>query len=304
MGLEASTTISGLNKLWPLGTDQKQQGDDHLRLIKTVLQNDFDDATAGELALKVPGGAKAAIVKAGGVYLQAGSAGIFSPAATVAQGSIKETFITSSQTYTVGADALYIEIEGLGPGGQGGSSQSTGAATIAVGGAGGAGAGGKKLFTKAEVGTSIVFTLAAASSGGTSQFTTNGTIAGPITLGGGANGALGTAAAQVVTAGAAGGVGAGWSGGLYPGMTFPGAIGDVGYGGYWSSVSAQLHLSGNGASSAYGSGARGVFTGPAGAGLAATGYGAGGGGGYGGFSAASQNGGAGTGGFFRVREFY
>lgn len=40
MGLENSTTISGLNASWPLGTDPKSEGDNHIRLIKAVLQAD------------------------------------------------------------------------------------------------------------------------------------------------------------------------------------------------------------------------------------------------------------------------
>lgn len=40
MGLETASTIAGLNASWPLGTDSTAQGDDHLRLIKSVLQAD------------------------------------------------------------------------------------------------------------------------------------------------------------------------------------------------------------------------------------------------------------------------
>ena len=40
MGLESATKISELNANWPLGSDPKSQGDDHLRLIKSVLQAD------------------------------------------------------------------------------------------------------------------------------------------------------------------------------------------------------------------------------------------------------------------------
>lgn len=40
MPLETGTTIAELNELWPLGSDPKSEGDDHLRLIKSVLQND------------------------------------------------------------------------------------------------------------------------------------------------------------------------------------------------------------------------------------------------------------------------
>lgn len=41
MGLETGTTISQLDSSWPLGSDQKAQGDDHLRLIKAVLKAQF-----------------------------------------------------------------------------------------------------------------------------------------------------------------------------------------------------------------------------------------------------------------------
>lgn len=40
MGLETGTKIADLNSNWPLGSDQKSQGDDHLRLIKAVLKGD------------------------------------------------------------------------------------------------------------------------------------------------------------------------------------------------------------------------------------------------------------------------
>lgn len=51
MGLEIATLISELNQNWPLGTDGKSEGDDHLRLIKKVLQAAFDDGTAGTMKL-------------------------------------------------------------------------------------------------------------------------------------------------------------------------------------------------------------------------------------------------------------
>jgi hypothetical protein len=41
MGLETGTTISQLDSTWPLGGDQKSQGDNHLRLIKSVLKTQF-----------------------------------------------------------------------------------------------------------------------------------------------------------------------------------------------------------------------------------------------------------------------
>ena len=41
MGLETTTFLDGLNDSWPLGTDPGPQGDDHLRLIKSVLKSTF-----------------------------------------------------------------------------------------------------------------------------------------------------------------------------------------------------------------------------------------------------------------------
>ena len=52
MGIETSTTISGLNALWPLGTDPRAEGDNHLRLVKAVLQEGFDDASPGNFKFK------------------------------------------------------------------------------------------------------------------------------------------------------------------------------------------------------------------------------------------------------------
>jgi microcystin-dependent protein len=45
VGLESGTFISDLVATNPPTTDSKQQGDDHLRLIKTVLKNTFPNAT-------------------------------------------------------------------------------------------------------------------------------------------------------------------------------------------------------------------------------------------------------------------
>lgn len=45
MGLESSTYISGLTNTWPTSNDPKSQGDDHLRLLKGVLQATFPNAS-------------------------------------------------------------------------------------------------------------------------------------------------------------------------------------------------------------------------------------------------------------------
>ena len=39
MPLETATVPVDLNPLWPLGADPKSQGDDHIRMIKTVIQS-------------------------------------------------------------------------------------------------------------------------------------------------------------------------------------------------------------------------------------------------------------------------
>lgn len=44
MGLETGTYIEDLNENWPLGTDPKSQGDDHIRLVKDVLKNTLPGA--------------------------------------------------------------------------------------------------------------------------------------------------------------------------------------------------------------------------------------------------------------------
>ena len=50
MGLETGTTIADLNENWPEGTDNVSQGDDHLRLIKSVLKSQFPNLDCPVLA--------------------------------------------------------------------------------------------------------------------------------------------------------------------------------------------------------------------------------------------------------------
>lgn len=45
MGLESATYINGLTPAWPLAGDAKNQGDDHIRLLKAVLQASLPNAT-------------------------------------------------------------------------------------------------------------------------------------------------------------------------------------------------------------------------------------------------------------------
>jgi hypothetical protein len=46
MGLETVTHIADLNELWPLGSDLKAEGDNHIRNIKKALKTDFPDVAA------------------------------------------------------------------------------------------------------------------------------------------------------------------------------------------------------------------------------------------------------------------
>lgn len=57
MGLETGNTIADLNPSWPLGSDLKSEGDDHIRLIKTVISNDCLPKSGGTMtgALAVEG---------------------------------------------------------------------------------------------------------------------------------------------------------------------------------------------------------------------------------------------------------
>ena len=56
MGLESATYVSQLVTTNPTSTDPKSQGDDHLRLIKTVLQNTFPGFSGTALVTGTDGG--------------------------------------------------------------------------------------------------------------------------------------------------------------------------------------------------------------------------------------------------------
>lgn len=57
MGLESNPQwVVDLNRLWPLGTDQKRYGDDNIRNLKLVLQNSFGGFAAGVWVTGTDGG--------------------------------------------------------------------------------------------------------------------------------------------------------------------------------------------------------------------------------------------------------
>lgn len=61
MGLETATYIDELDASWPLGGDDVDRGDDHIRLVKSVLQNSFGNisgaVSASDVELNILDGA-------------------------------------------------------------------------------------------------------------------------------------------------------------------------------------------------------------------------------------------------------
>lgn len=53
MGLEVATTIDQLNPNWPLPTDKRREGDDHLRVIKESLQGSFPELVGSTIVTKL-----------------------------------------------------------------------------------------------------------------------------------------------------------------------------------------------------------------------------------------------------------
>jgi hypothetical protein len=51
MSVETAVQISQLNNAWPLGTDPRSEGDNHIRLLKAVLLDVFNDGTSGIMQL-------------------------------------------------------------------------------------------------------------------------------------------------------------------------------------------------------------------------------------------------------------
>jgi hypothetical protein len=131
MPLETSTTIAGLNALWPLGTDSKSQGDDHLRLIKSVLQSD-------------------AVAKAD----------------LAASSIITQQILTTSGTYTKPAGLKYLEVYCVGGGGGSGAAAATPAGQASAAGGGGAGGVVQKFYAAAAVAATQAYTIGAAGAAG------------------------------------------------------------------------------------------------------------------------------------------
>lgn len=53
MSLETGTTISDLDSSWPLGGDSTSDGDDHIRLIKSVLKTQFPGSSGDGFSIPI-----------------------------------------------------------------------------------------------------------------------------------------------------------------------------------------------------------------------------------------------------------
>ena len=55
MGIETGNFISNLNSANPLSSDNVSEGDDHLRMLKTVLKNSFPSTSTAAIVPNVSG---------------------------------------------------------------------------------------------------------------------------------------------------------------------------------------------------------------------------------------------------------
>lgn len=170
MGLETVNKIADLNPLWPLGTDPKSQGDDHIRNIKKALQASDGGALTGIVVTVVTAAGAGTWTKQTGlkfliVELYGGGGGVAASAAAAAGncsvvggagsgGYVRKKYaaadLAATEAYTVGAGGavggagVASTFKGLTAGG-GAAGASIPAATTwapAPGGAGGTATGG------------------------------------------------------------------------------------------------------------------------------------------------------------------
>lgn len=191
---------------------------------------------------------------------------------------------TSSGAWTKDANLRYIVVEAVGGGGGGGGGTDEGPSGSA-GGGGGAGGYARRLILASALGSTETVTIGAAGTVGTNTTGGNGgntTFGSLLTANGGSGGVRGIDG------------GAGGAGGTA-------SSGDVNITGGTGQTSGEIDGDGgDGASSLFGTGGFGAFSG---SGKAASGYGAGGGGGNGSGSS-SNSGGAGAPGIVIVTEYY
>lgn len=98
MALETGTFVSDLQQTNPPGTDKKKQGDDHLRLIKTVLRNTFPNASRAQYFAR-----SRAVAASGGIAAT-------DMAATIAADATAGVVSLSLPTLTSGDDGFVVTV--------------------------------------------------------------------------------------------------------------------------------------------------------------------------------------------------
>ena len=213
MGLENAEKISELNRLWPLGTDPRSQGDDHLRMLKACLLDDVMTATRTVRVLTSsgnwtkPAGLKFLIIEGvgpgGGCSVAQATAADTSSASAGGGGGgygwslIAAASLPATVAYVIGQPGAAAGGGGL-PGGAGGTSSFAGASflggggsatpvvgttrAIALGGASGGATGSTLQMTGGPGSEGTIFSMATvpmfpiAGAGGGSQFAPMGPV--------------------------------------------------------------------------------------------------------------------------------
>jgi hypothetical protein len=240
----------------------------------------------GAATLVIPPGSGVRIVSDGTNYQVARKQGVL---------FVTRQIFTGSGTYTRRPGLLYAKVTCLGGGGGGGGTAGT-SANLYAGAGGGAGSEAYAWLSAATIGASQTVTIGAAGAassagnnpggdGGDSSF-------GSLCVGKGGTGGGGASSASLGAPGSGGVAGTG-------DITTTGAPGNTGF---YSTVVTALIYSGNGGSSRFGGGAKGVGIG-SNNGNAGAGYGSGGGGALANNTTNTYTGGAGTAGLVIVEEY-
>ena len=169
MSVESATKISQLNAAWPLGSDQKAEGDDHIRLIKSVLKSTFP------ADFKAP---------------------------------TQQVFTAASGTWTKPAGCTHVMVTAVGGGG-GGQGLTGAASQYGAGAGGGSGAFGSTPLIDVTAVTSATVTIGNAGGPGVTGGTTLITLGATSYswAGGGSGSNTGPTAAGQLVQGFAGGAG-------------------------------------------------------------------------------------------------
>lgn len=235
MTVEVATAISELVPTNPAGSDPKSEGDNHLRLIKGVLQDVFNDAPDGstnQILFGFAGDFSAALrlsedpdpendndialmktVTALDIDFQALGDRIDALSAASVQQIVRHVF-TVSGTYSKPDNLLYADVLIIAGGGSGTRSQVTAAGTYSASGGGGGGGAARRLYAAAALSASEAYTVGAGGvmdAGGVGQAGGNSTFKGMTANGGAGGGTGGVASGSVgqISARGAGGTASG-----------------------------------------------------------------------------------------------